>query len=58
MLGMERIGAALARRCRGGWGMNIIYHNRNRNEAAEQELGAELVSFEDLLLRSDSGCGR
>ena len=53
ILGMGRIGAALARRCRHGWGMNVLYHNRSRNEAAEQELDAELVSFDQLLQRSD-----
>ena len=53
IVGMGRIGTATARRLRGGWGMRVIYSGRSRNEAAEQELQAERVSFEDLLERSD-----
>src|SRR5713226_9527628 len=41
--GMGRIGYALAKRCRGGWGMNVIYHDVRRNEAAEKDLGARHV---------------
>lgn len=50
--GMGRIGAAIARRGK-GFNMRVIYHNRNRNEAAERELGAEYVSKEELLKQSD-----
>ncbi|HQW36249.1 MAG TPA: D-glycerate dehydrogenase [Thermoflexales bacterium] len=50
--GMGRIGAAIARRGK-GFNMRVIYHNRNRNEAAERELGAEYVSKEELLRQSD-----
>lgn len=51
--GLGNIGFELAKRCVGAYNMNIIYHNRNHNEYAEKELNAELVSFEDLLKRSD-----
>jgi glyoxylate reductase len=50
--GMGRIGTAIARRGK-GFNMRIIYHNRNRNEAAERELGAEYVSKDELLRQSD-----
>ena len=52
ILGLGEIGTAMARRGR-GFGMPILYHNRNRNMAAEAELGAEYVEFDDLLSRSD-----
>jgi glyoxylate reductase len=53
IVGMGRIGMAMARRCRGGWGMSVVYHDKFRNEAAEQELGARSVDFETLLAESD-----
>lgn len=56
VVGMGRIGTAVARRGRLGFGMRILYHNRGRNEAAEAELGAERVSFQTLLSESDFVC--
>jgi glyoxylate reductase len=53
IVGMGRIGAAVARRGRLGFGMRILYQNRTRNEAAERELDAEYVSFDRLLADSD-----
>ena len=53
IVGMGRIGTALARRCRGGWGMQLLYHDRVANEIAEEELGAERVDFDTLLAESD-----
>ncbi|MUV39217.1 Glyoxylate reductase [Lentibacillus sp. JNUCC-1] len=52
IVGMGRIGEAVARRAK-GFDMNILYHNRSRKEAAEQELGATYVSFDELLRNSD-----
>jgi len=52
IVGMGRIGRAVARRAK-GFGMEIIYHNRSRNEEAEEELGARYVSLEELLRESD-----
>src|SRR5579871_6714526 len=52
VLGMGRIGYALAKRCRGGWDMTVLYHDVHRNEKAEKELGAKLVDL-DTLLRSE-----
>jgi glyoxylate reductase len=53
VVGMGRIGYALARRCRGGWDMNVIYHDVYRNEAAEKTLGARHVDFDTLLKEAD-----
>jgi glyoxylate reductase len=53
IVGMGRIGSALAKRCRGGWDMTVLYHDVHRNEKAERELGARHVDFETLLRESD-----
>jgi gluconate 2-dehydrogenase len=54
VLGMGRIGQAVARRGALGFGMKVIYHNRSRLEAAiEAELGARHVGREALLRESD-----
>lgn len=53
ILGMGRIGTAMARRCKGAYNMPVIYHNRNRNETAEKELHARYVDFNTLLAESD-----
>ncbi|WNF36356.1 D-glycerate dehydrogenase [Bacillaceae bacterium IKA-2] len=52
IIGMGRIGQAVARRA-SGFEMNILYHNRSRNEKAEQELNATYCSFTELLNKSD-----
>ena len=53
VVGLGRIGQALAKRCRGGWDMKVIYHDVYRNEAAEKALGARQVDFDTLLRESD-----
>jgi len=52
IVGLGRIGAAIARRAK-GFAMPILYHNRARAEALEAELGARYVSLDDLLRQSD-----
>src|SRR5436309_6861757 len=52
IVGLGRIGQALAKRCRGGWDMSVIYHDVRRNEAAEKGLGARYVDFDALLRES------
>jgi len=52
IIGLGRIGAAIARRAK-GFAMPILYHNRNRAEALEAELGARYASLDDLLRQSD-----
>ncbi len=53
IFGLGNIGFEMAKLCKNAYGMNIIYHNRSTNERAEKELGAQKVSFEELLSQSD-----
>ena len=53
IVGMGRIGAAVAKRAHGGWSMRVVYHDRYRNEVVEQDLGARQVDFDALLAESD-----
>ncbi len=54
VLGMGRIGRAIARRGALGFGMQVIYHNRTRLPAeTETELGARYVSKAELLAQAD-----
>jgi glyoxylate reductase len=53
VVGMGRIGAALAKRCHGGWGMKVLYYDLQPNATAEAELGAKRVGLEELLRASD-----
>lgn len=48
IVGMGRIGQALAKRAR-GFEMRILYSDHQRKPNVEKELGVEFVSFEDLL---------
>jgi len=53
IVGMGRIGQAIARRAK-GFSMRILYHNRKRvSKSIERALGARHVSFERLLKESD-----
>ena len=54
ILGMGRIGQAIARRAALGFGMPVIYHNRSRlDPQTESELGARYVSKDELLAQAD-----
>jgi gluconate 2-dehydrogenase len=54
ILGMGRIGQAIARRGAHGFGMKVIYHNRSRLDApTEAECKASYVSKEELLKTAD-----
>jgi glyoxylate reductase len=53
IVGLGRIGLAVARRCRGGWGMRVLYHGRRPHPDAERELGAARVNLDTLLAESD-----
>src|SRR5262249_7249454 len=53
IVGMGRIGFAMAKKCHGGWDMRVLYHDQYRNEAAERELGAVQVDLDTLLRESD-----
>ncbi|MEX0746675.1 MAG: D-glycerate dehydrogenase [Rhodothermales bacterium] len=53
IVGLGRIGSAMARRAL-GFGMRVIYHNRQpANPTLERMVGAKYVSFERLLQESD-----
>ena len=54
ILGMGRIGQAIARRGALGFGMQVIYHNRSRlSPDLEQQLQARYVSKSELLAQAD-----
>ena len=54
ILGMGRIGQAIARRGAHGFGMRVIYHNRSRLDAdKEAACGASYVSRDDLFAQAD-----
>lgn len=52
IIGMGRIGQAVARRAK-GFDMKILYNNRRRRHEAEEMYGFRYVSLEDLLQQSD-----
>jgi glyoxylate reductase len=52
IVGMGKIGETVAKRAT-GFEMNILYHNRTRKPAVEQELGAVYVSLDELVEKSD-----
>ena len=51
--GLGRIGIEMAKRCKGAYDMNILYHNRKPNPKVEQNLDAKFVDFKSLLSQSD-----
>ncbi|MFL5241094.1 MAG: 2-hydroxyacid dehydrogenase [Gemmataceae bacterium] len=53
VVGMGRIGYALAKHCHAGWDMNILYYDVHKSEKAETDLGAKQVDFDTLLKDSD-----
>lgn len=54
ILGMGRIGRAIARRGAHGFGMRVVYHNRSRlDEATEADCRARYVSKAELLAQAD-----
>ena len=53
VFGLGKIGFEMAKSAKGAFEMDIIYHNRSKNEQAEIQLQARKVSFEELLEKSD-----
>jgi glyoxylate reductase len=53
IVGMGRIGQALAKRCHGGWDMKVLYHDVYKNAKAEADFGARQVDLPTLLRESD-----
>lgn len=56
ILGLGRIGAAIARRGHFGFNMDILYHGNSRKPELEQELGARFCGFDELLAEADFVC--
>ncbi len=56
ILGMGRIGYAVAKRAHLGFDMPINYYNRSVNSKAEQNLSATKMELEQLLAESDFIC--
>jgi glyoxylate/hydroxypyruvate/2-ketogluconate reductase len=53
IIGMGRIGIAVAERAHYGFKMNILYHNRTNSPLAEENLNAKNVPLVSLLKESD-----
>jgi glyoxylate/hydroxypyruvate/2-ketogluconate reductase len=54
ILGMGRIGQAIARRGAHGFGMQVIYHNRSQlDDVTETSVNARYVSKQDLFRQAD-----
>lgn len=53
ILGLGRIGTAVAERMARGFGMRILYYDTKRSPEFEQQLGAEYTSVQQLLRESD-----
>jgi gluconate 2-dehydrogenase len=56
IIGMGRVGTTIAKRAYCGFDMEILYHNRSRNEEAEQKYNATYCTLDDLLKQSDFVC--
>ena len=56
ILGMGRIGYAVAKRAHFGFGMNVIYYNRSAKPEAEQQLNAKRCSLDEVLADADFVC--
>lgn len=56
ILGMGRIGYAVAKRAHLGFDMQVSYYNRSANSAAETNLKAQKMELDELLATSDFVC--
>ncbi|MFD1707741.1 2-hydroxyacid dehydrogenase [Siminovitchia sediminis] len=53
VIGMGRIGEAVAKRARLGFNMEVLYCNRRQKPKAEKELGVKYADLDTLLQQSD-----
>lgn len=53
IIGMGRIGQAIAQRAHLGFNMDILYYNRSQKPAVEENYNADFVSLDELLKQSD-----
>src|SRR5215469_9774999 len=56
IVGLGRIGGAVARRAALGFNMKVLYTNRSANAEAEERYGARRVDLDELLATSDFVC--
>ncbi|MGF6609537.1 gluconate 2-dehydrogenase [Paraburkholderia sp. WSM4175] len=56
IVGLGRIGGAVARRAALGFNMKVLYTNRSANRQAEHAYGARRVELAELLAQSDFVC--
>lgn len=56
IIGMGRIGLALARRAHHGFGMKILYNARKPHTNAEQQVSATYASLDEIMAQSDFVC--
>lgn len=56
IVGLGRIGGAVARRAALGFNMKVLYTNRSANAEAEERYGARRVELDELLGTSDFVC--
>lgn len=53
IIGMGRIGEAMAKRCHGGWDMKILYTSNSPKPEIDKRYNARCVPLEELLAQSD-----
>ena len=53
IIGMGRIGEAIAKRAKYGFNMDVLYFNRNKKPEAEEKYGAEYCDLTSLLTSAD-----
>lgn len=56
IIGMGRIGNAIAKRAHYGFDMDILYHSRNRKPETEKRFNATYLPLDDLLQEADFIC--
>ncbi|MFR0673754.1 2-hydroxyacid dehydrogenase [Enterobacterales bacterium AW_CKDN230030176-1A_HGKHYDSX7] len=56
IVGMGRIGEALARRGAAGFGMRVLYHSSRPKPAVDARYGAQYRALDDLLAEADYVC--
>jgi len=56
IIGMGRIGQAIAKRAHFGFNMDILYHSRTPKPEAESQFYADYMNLENLLKESDFVC--
>ncbi|SDP09612.1 2-hydroxyacid dehydrogenase [Pseudomonas jinjuensis] len=56
IVGMGRIGEALARRAQAGFGMRVLYHSQRPKPEVEARYGARHLGLDELLAQADFVC--